>query len=172
MLLALLYVGTAQADDRVGDIITTGTVAATPAAVVEVLTDLETFGKLLPTECVGYFKVGITPKGRGAQATLRYDMAAMHRKLEMTVSRVETGTMWLVDMDHAGSRGFISRWLMTPGEAGTTVKLTTPLNTPPWPFAAYFFDAVRPEWEACQAQFIQNVGAEAAKHLPEAVPGE
>lgn len=174
LALADLFVGpalageSAAATERVGDIITTAVVPATPAAMIDVLTDLPTFGTLLPADCVGLYKVGITPKGLGASATIRYDMAAMHRKLEMHVSRIERDTLWLVDMDHAGNRGFISRWLMTPGTEGTSVTLKTALNAPPWPFAAYFFDTIQPEWQDCQAQIVAAVGAKAAQAAPAA----
>lgn len=159
---------TPVATERVGDIVTTAVVPASPAAMIDVLTDLPTFGTLLPPDCVGLYTVGMTPKGLGAQATLRYDMAAMHRKLEMRISRIERESLWLVDMDHAGNRGFISRWLMTPTDAGTTVHLKTALNAPPWPFAAYFFDTVQPEWQDCQARIVTAVGARAAKAAPSA----
>lgn len=157
---------TPVATARVGDIVTTVLVPAAPGAIIDVLTDLPTFGTLLPTDCVGLYTVGLTPKGLGAQATLRYDMAAMHRKLEMRISRIERESLWLVDMDHAGNRGFISRYLMTPGDSGTTVTLKTALNAPPWPFAAYFFDTIQPEWQGCQARIIAAVGVKAGLAAP------
>jgi hypothetical protein len=132
--------------------------------MVAVLTDLDRMSTLFPADCVGLYKVGSPEKGVGAKATIRYDFAAMHRKLEMTVSRVETEGLFLVDWDHAGKRGFISRWVMTAGEGkSSAVKLNTPINAPPWPFAAYFFDVVQPEWQDCQTRLIAAVGAEAAK---------
>ena len=166
---ALLAPQAAADDARAGDLVNTQVVAASPAGMVDVLIDLPTFGRLLPPDCVGYFKVGLTPKGLGAQATVRYDMAAMHRKLELTVSRIERDEMWMVDMNHAGNRGFISRWVMVPGADGTAVTLKTPLNAPPWPFAGYFFDTVHPEWEGCQDRMITAVAAEALRLTPPVV---
>jgi NADPH-dependent ferric siderophore reductase len=128
-----------------------------------VLTDLARFSTALPSDCVGRFTVGVPASGKGAQARLRYDMAAMHRTLNMTVSRVDVQAgRAVVDHDHAGNRGFVSRWFMEAKEDGTHVKVTTPINAPPWPFTKYYFEAVKPEWDACQGRFVENVAMAAA----------
>lgn len=145
------------------DVTASGTVAASPQQVLSVLTDLPAVARVLPRECVGTFTVGTPSSGKGATALVRYDMAAMHRKLQLTVTRADDeGARVIVDWDHAGNRGFVTRWVVEAGEGGSAVKLSTPINPPPWPFTRYYYDAVKPEWDACQAQFIEAVGAEAA----------
>ncbi len=160
MIAALLFAGAAEAKDwPSADIVAEATVPASPEAMAAVLTDLARLGTLLPRECVGIWTVGSPASGTGATATVRYDMAAMHRKLVMTVTRAEAdASRAIVDWDHAGNKGFITRWTITAAEGGSTVKLASPLNPPPWPFTKYYFDAVKPEWDACQAQFIDVVG--------------
>lgn len=160
MIAALLFAVAAEAKDwPSADIVAEATVPASPEAVAAVLTDLARVGTILPRECVGAWVAGSPPSGQGATATVRYDMAAMHRKLVMTVTRVEAdASRALVDWDHAGNKGFITRWTVAATELGSTVKLASPLNAPPWPFTKYYFDAVKPEWDRCQAQFIEAVG--------------
>ncbi len=159
MIAALLFAVAAEAKDwPSADIVAEATVPATPEAMTAVLSDLARVGTLLPRECVGAWVVGSPPSGQGATATVRYDMAAMHRKLAMTVSRVEADdSRAIVDWDHAGNKGFITRWTITATDTGSTVKLASPLNPPPWPFTKYYFDTVKPEWEGCQLQFIEAV---------------
>ena len=85
-------------------------------------------------------------------------MAAMHRNLTFTITRVEADpSRSIVDFDHATNLGFITRWTLTPGESGTAVNVKTALNAPPWPFTGYYFAAIRPEWLSCQAELVQNV---------------
>ncbi|MBM4393821.1 MAG: SRPBCC family protein [Deltaproteobacteria bacterium] len=160
MIAALLFAVAAEARDwPSADIVNEGTVAASPEAMVAVLTDLARVGTLLPRDCVGQWTPGVPASGAGATAEVRYDMAAMHRKLNMTVTRVEADAgRALVDWDHAGNKGFVTRWTVTAAEGGSAVKLASPLNPPPWPFTKYYFDAVKPEWDACQAKFIAAVG--------------
>lgn len=147
----------------VADIVATASVAATPAEMLTVLVDLPRVGPLLPRECVGTWTPGTPSVGKGATAVVRYDMAAMHRKLAMTVTRADDeGQRVIVDWDHAGNRGFVTRWVAEASEGGSKVTLTTPINPPPWPFTAYYYQAVKPEWDRCQASFIAAVAAGAA----------
>ncbi len=142
------------------DMVTERVVAASPEAISAVLADLPRYATALPRECVGRFVVGTPATGKGARARVRYDMAAMHRTLDLTVSRLEVApSRAVVDFDHAGNRGFVSRWFLEVQPDGTHVKVTTAINAPPWPFTKYYFDAVKPAWDACQAQFVENVAA-------------
>lgn len=144
------------------DIVTEVVVAPGPEALAAVLTDLARFQKALPADCVSRFEPGPSTSGKGASARLRYDMGAMHRTLTFTISRLEvTPTRTIVDFDHATDRGFVTRWVLEPGEAGTTVRVRTALNPPPWPFTAYYFKGVHPEWTSCQARFVEGVAAQA-----------
>lgn len=158
LLLAVAAAFAADPAPPSPDVLTATTVAASPEAIVAVLTDLSRFQTALPPECVGRFVPGSPASGKGATARIRYDMAAMHRNLTFTITRVEADpSRSIVDFDHASNLGFITRWTLTPSEAGTAVSVKTALNAPPWPFTAYYFAAIRPEWTSCQAQIVQNV---------------
>lgn len=140
------------------DIVSEAVVAPSPEALAAVLTDTARFRQALPADCVSRFEPGPITVGKGASARLRYDMGAMHRTLTFTISRLEvTPTRTIVDFDHATDRGFVTRWVMEAGEGGTTVRVRTALNPPPWPFTAYYFSGVQPEWTSCQARFIDEV---------------
>ncbi len=158
MILLLAAALAAAPANPSADIVTEATVAPSPDALTTVLTDLDRFRKALPTDCVSVFEMGSIRAGKGATARVRYDMAAMHRALTMTVSRVEVlPERTIVDFDHATDRGFVTRWMMEPSATGTQVTIRTALNAPPWPFAAYYFKAVQPEWTDCQARFLTGV---------------
>jgi len=159
MLLALaVAVSYATEPAPRADIVTEMVVSPGPEALAGVLADLVRFQAALPPECVGKFTVGTPAAGKGARARLRYDMAGMHRALDMTLSRLDVEeTRAVVDFDHATNRGFTTRWFLERKEDGTHVTVTTALNPPPWPFTKYYFDAVKPEWDACQARIVANV---------------
>ena len=157
-LAAALAEPPAPAATPSADIVTEVTVAPPAEGLAAVLTDLARFRQALPPDCVGRFDVGAPAAGQGASARLRYDMAAMHRTLTFTLSRVEVAPLrTVVDFDHASDRGFVTRWTLTPVEGGTQVTVRTALNAPPWPFTAYYFGAVQPEWATCQRQFVEGV---------------
>lgn len=159
MLLSLLLPAALAADPpSSADIVSERVVSASPEALAAVLLDLSRYATALPPACVGRLKIGTPATGLGAKARIRYDMAAMHRNLDMTVSRADvSATRAVVDFDHASDRGFITRWFLESQADGTHVKVTTAINPPPWPFTKYYFDAVKPEWDTCQGQIVENV---------------
>ncbi len=130
-------------------------VPAPPEAVFSHLLDLGHLRAIFPTDCVGLWEPGERTFGEGANAIVRYDMAAMHRKLPMTLVRAEAPR--LIDLDHLGNRGFVTRWTLTPEGEATRVSLVTPLNAPPVPFRGYFQNVVRPEWLACYTRTLENL---------------
>ncbi|MSQ01399.1 MAG: hypothetical protein EXR71_05835 [Myxococcales bacterium] len=145
------------------DIVTEGVVSPGPDALTAVLTDLDRYRTAFPSDCVGLFKLGAPSAGQGATARVRYDMAAMHRALTMTISRIEIlPGRTVVDFDHATDRGFVTRWVMEPVDTGTQVRIRTALNAPPWPFAAYYRKAVQPEWTDCQGRVLAGVAKAAS----------
>ncbi len=145
------------------DIVASAQVSVSPTEMLALLVDLPRIGPTLPRDCVGLWTPGTPSSGVGATARVRYDMAAMHRKLDLSVTRADDqGQRVIVDWDHAGNRGFVTRWVVESAEGGSTVTLTTPINPPPWPFTAYYFGAVKPEWDTCQVAFIAAAAGEAA----------
>ena len=156
MLLFLLPVAFAgKWDGAETDVYAERVVAAPPEAVFSYLLDLGHLRAIYPTDCVGLWEPGERTFGEGANAIVRYDIAAMHRKLPMTLVRAEAPR--LIDLDHLGPRGFVTRWTLTPEGEGTKVRIETPLNAPPPPFRGYFQNVIRPEWTDCYARTLENL---------------
>lgn len=160
MVLAL-WIGGAWAGKWEGenpDIRAERVIAATPAQLSVVLTDLEQVRRLWSAACVGVWEEvpGAAKAGKGAQIEARYDMAAMHRTLVMTVSAIAVN---YIDHDHPGKKGFTTRYVFTDLSAGgapsTRVEMKTPIYAPKWPLTSYYYRAVKPEWEACQAEVLE-----------------
>ncbi|MCO4744655.1 MAG: SRPBCC family protein [Proteobacteria bacterium] len=144
VLLASALAASPYADAN-ADVVTSATVPAPREAVHAALEDLDTFKAILP--CASDWAFGSVRKGQGASVELTYDVASMHRRLTAVVSKTEAPR--LVDFDHAGNKGFVTRWKLTEQADGTLVELTTYLNAPPWPFRKVYFKRVQPAWEAC-----------------------
>jgi hypothetical protein len=156
MILMLMPVALAgKWDGTPSDIQAEQVVSAPPETVFTHLLDLTHLRAIFPTDCVGYWEPGSRSFGEGANAIVRYDMAAMHRKLPMTLSRAEAPRF--IDLNHPGGRGFVTRFSLTPVESGTNVRILTPLNPPPWPFEGYFYNVVRPAWTDCYVRTLQNL---------------
>lgn len=161
MLPALLTLGlssgpaVADADTspQSSDIVAIRSIAASPEAVVAVLSDLHRVETLWPADCTRDWLHGAVSAGPGASAELTYTMGPMRRRLAATLSRVEAGRF--VELDHAGKRGFITRWVLTPGELGTSVEAHTWIQPPPWPFGKLYTNRVQPVWQGCQEGFLE-----------------
>jgi uncharacterized protein YndB with AHSA1/START domain len=136
-------------------------VPAAPEVVFQHLLDLANLRAMFPTDCVGLWEPGERTFGEGANALVRYDMAAMHRKLPMTL--VHADAPRTIDLDHLGNRGFVTRFTLTPVEGGTNVRIDTPLNAPPWPLDGYYFRVVQPEWQGCYQRALGNLATNVTK---------
>ena len=141
------------------DIQTDTHVAAGPEAMAAVLTDLLRVKSVADPACLGRFELGAPTAGVGATAQVRYDMAAMHRNLTLTVTRGDVSpARAIVDWSHPTNLGFTTRWVVDAvPEGGSHVTVQTGLYAPGWPFTRYFMAAVRPEWTACQAALTAAV---------------
>jgi uncharacterized protein YndB with AHSA1/START domain len=162
--MPLLLLGSALAspwDGKDPDVRAEAVVSASPEQVYAVLTDLKLLRKATPETCVGRWELGTKTVGPGSTATVRYDMAAMHRNLVMALTNAEPS--WKVEFEHAGNTGFITQWTLTVEGGGTKVSMTSLLEAPPWPFKAYYYETVQPTWAWCQAQMIAGVGRLAAE---------
>ena len=164
MLTALFWIGGAWAGERAGkwdgedpDIRNERVIASAPARIAAVLSDLEQVRALWPEDCTGVWTPGRTSKGKGATASVRYDIAAMHRTLELEITAIAVN---YIDHDHAGKKGFTTRYIFTAlggAEGGDTTKveMRTPLYAPKWPLTGYYFRVVKPEWERCQTAVLE-----------------
>lgn len=157
MLLLLVPLALAgKWDGAETDIYAERVVPAPRDAVFAYLLDLAHLRAIFPTDCVGLWEPGIRTFGEGASAIVRYDVAAMHRKLAMTLVRADAPS--LIDFDHLGPRGFITRWSLSENESGgTKVRIETPLNAPPDPFRGYYQNVVRPGWIECYSRTLDNL---------------
>ncbi len=86
-------------------------------------------------------------------AEVTYRVMSFRRRLQARV--VERDPQHVIELDHAGPKGFVTRVLLEPEPGGSTaVTLITYLNPPGWPFRSYYFDTVKPAWEACYEQAL------------------
>ncbi len=134
------------------DIKASKVVAAPAASLIAHVLDLRNLQQLWPEDCVGVWELGDRTFGEGASAAVRYDMGLMHRRLTMTLARVEAPRY--VEYDHAGKRGFVTRFLFTESESGTEVRLESYFAGPPRPLLGYYHQVVKPEWQACHARVL------------------
>lgn len=150
MLVALWAVGVAFGnpwEGRVADVSSTRGIPAPADAVYAQLVDFEALQQVFPADCATEWAVGPEHAGVGARAVVTYRMASLKRRLTATLSKAEPDRV--VDLDHEGKKGFVTRFELAPAANGTRVTLTTFLNQPPWPFRGVFFNRVRPAWIDC-----------------------
>lgn len=160
--LALLLSAPAHADDVDGkqegsDIVATGIVHAPPEVVSPRLADLDEVILVAPETCMRRWEVGPDVAGVGATFEVTYLLEAFRRRLKGTVTKDEVGR--LVEWDHAGNRGFVTRWSFEAVEGGTQVRAHTFIMAPPRPLRRYYTNRVQPAWVACYEELIQALDA-------------
>lgn len=120
---------------------------------VQLLSDVERLSDILPSQCVR----NLSGSGRsiGARFGITYTMGWWKRSLEATVTRanVEQGVEW----DHHGNRGFVTRWTFKSDESTGQLAVKTWIQSPPWPFKRMYFKRIKPKWELCYRQALDNV---------------
>lgn len=154
-----LLVGVAFAGkyaDREADIVAERVVQATPEAVYAELTDLTQLQALFPPTCADWGGP-FTGDGVGAKAIVTYKAGGMMRRLDAVVSKAEPSR--LLDLDHPGGKGFVTRFELTPSGEGTRVKLTTFLNPPPSFVRAQYYNKVLPAWQGCHERTLSALDA-------------
>lgn len=169
-LLALLpaaFAGGRYAN-AVADVSASTTIAAPPEQIFSYLLDFKNVQATIP--CIGKWELSQRTFGEGASAMVRYDVAAMHRKLPVSLSRADAP--YRIDLEHLGNLGFTTVITLKDQSAGgppnTLVSILTPLNPPPWPFRPYYYNAVQVEWKQCYVDTLKNVAA--ALNAPKAAP--
>ena len=123
--------------------------------------DLQTWETLYPADCVKEWLNSTQTAGVGGRARVTYTIGAMRRRLTVEVSKVEDGL--LVDLDHLGNKGFVTRVHID----GEVVRLETFVNPPPWPLRSYFYEKLQPEWTRCQESALETLVA-TAESMPSA----
>jgi hypothetical protein len=139
------------------DIRASAVLPGTPEALFGHVLELKNVQALWPTDCIGTWELGERTFGEGASAAVRYDIGMMHRPLTMTLARADANRY--VELDHAGNKGFVTRFLFTAVEGGTEVKLESYFAGPPKLLLGYYHRVMKPEWEGCHARVLKALGA-------------
>ena len=140
------------------DIEATRAFSGDAAAVMQVLSDVERLPALFPPTCTR--KWDGKGAGIGSRFEVTYTMGWWKRRLEATVTRVDShqGVEW----EHHGRKGFITRWTVEPSEEGGLIRVKTWMQPPPWPFKRTYYRRIKPKWELCYRQaldvLVQQVG--------------
>jgi hypothetical protein len=130
-------------------------VNASPMEIYETVVDLRKLSEIFPATCVQDWALSGQTAGVGARGRVTYRFEKLKRRLTVTISKAEPGRY--VELDHLGSKGFISRWLMQENGATTMLSLETFMNPPPWPFKGYYYQAIQPKWRACYELTLDNL---------------
>jgi hypothetical protein len=148
--------------DRTADVTATGSVGAAPPAVFELLRSTRTLPGLFPGDCATNWNVDDAMDGVGAKFSVQYRAGSMRRSLRGMVSRAD-GTRsdgkHIVELDHDGAKGFVTRFTIDPEGSGSSVTMTTYLNPPPWPFRKVFYTKIQPGWTTCHERALVNLDA-------------
>ena len=103
-----------------------------------------------------------TPEAEGVDSGgVQRFVEALEKRIDAVHSRSDPPR--LVEIEHLGSKGFFTRFTLTPEGDGVKAVMTTYLNAPPWPFRKYYYTEVRPIWVQCQIDALQALDAAAAK---------
>lgn len=152
-----LWAGLALAgrwDGEDPDIQAHAVIHASPEAVYGVLSETDALERVLGDHCAADFDYG-SRKDPEADVRLTYEMEGFSRRLDAKWSRLEPNR--IVEIDHLGKKGFVTRFTLSEAEGGTRVEVLTPLNPPPWPFKRYFFTNVRPVWAQCYVDGLKEL---------------
>lgn len=137
------------------DVKASRTLPFSQALVFNHLLDLRNHEALWSADCVIKWVHGNANIGQGANAEVVYVPGLMRRKLAMTLSRAKGSR--LIDIEHAGNKGFTTRWTVEPQGAGARVDIHTYINPPPKPFDRVYFTNVRPKWQVCHDQALATL---------------
>lgn len=145
MIVPLILSMIAVADDSESDVTATAILDRPRTEVAAHLRSTADLASLLPEACVSDWEHGVTPMG---PARMTYRILSFKRRL--TAKIVERDPDHVIELDHEGTKGFVTRFELKVVEpARTEVTITTYLNPPGWPFRRYYADKVKPLWTAC-----------------------
>ncbi len=141
-------------DGETGDVEVEATVPAPASQVHAELADLQTFRDLLPEHCATDWVLRSPTQGVDATAEVKYTLGPLRRRLTAVITRDEPGRLFQIE--HAGNRGWYTRFTYEEGATDdtTVVTLLTPLNPPPWPFRGPFFRKVKPAMTHCYTEAL------------------
>lgn len=151
MIVPILLSMIAFADDSDSDVTATAILEHPRSELAAHLRSTTGHEALLPASCVSEWEHGLQPTG---PARMTYRILSFKRRL--TAKIVERDPDHVIELDHEGSKGFVTRWVLDEVAPGRTqVTLTTYLNPPGWPFRRYYSEKVQPLWTECYVQALQ-----------------
>lgn len=144
-------------------------IEAEPGAVYAAVSDLRVLEELSPDECAQDWDHGPTSVGEGATASVTYRWDVVRRRLDATITAATPDR--LVDITHAGNKGFTTRFALEDVEGSTRVTITSYVAPPPWPFREKYYLTIRPVWTNCYVETLANLAArvEGAPLSPEVI---
>ena len=135
-----------------GDVVNLRVLRAPPERIAPALSDTRSIEQLLPARCGFDWKHGEHPLG---PADLMYNIKSFQRRLVVLLTVKQKNR--LIEMDHLGPKGFVTEFKLDPIGETTQVTITTYLNPPGWPMTKYYFSTVKPRWEQCYSEFLDNL---------------
>jgi hypothetical protein len=164
-MIWLLLIAFASADEFPdSDIEAKASIDAPAPAIHSALQDLNNLAQLYPEDCLEDWVFAQRTHGVGAKAMVTYRAGRMKRRLGMTIQEVKVGMnaegkVSVVDLDHAGDKGFVTRWTVREIEDGSEVTIHTYINAPGWPLRRYYHRSVQPKWTECYDRTLANLPA-------------
>lgn len=143
------------------DVVADRLMPQSPDRIYAHLLELRNHEALWGEGCSKNWVFGQVTQGPGASAQLVYVPSLMHRKLTATLSKAVPDRS--IDIDHAGNKGFVTRWTLTPEGDGTRVSVHTYVEAPPKPFVNTYYKRVQPAWTTCHQQALDALEKRVAR---------
>jgi hypothetical protein len=137
------------------DVVADAALRSSTQRVFLYLSDVRRYGHLYPSDCGKKFATSADPNGEGAATRFVHKTGPLSRRIVAVISRVEEHR--LVEIDHGGARGFITRFTIEEVGEGSAVTMTSYQNMPPWPVRGVYFNQVQPAWQGCQQRMLANL---------------
>jgi hypothetical protein len=151
--------------DLPGDVQSTHSVAADPAAVLSEISDLQRLFAAYPEGCVARVEPSVRTGGVGGRVVATWTPSVMNRRLTFDIKKVEPG---YIQIEALTDRGFTVRYTVTAEGDGARLDAHAYISPPPWPFRRIWHEDVAPAWRACDA----GLAASLAAKLPKPAPAE
>ena len=145
------------------DVVAEVQIDAPATEVSDYLSRLDQVSEIFPEDCAQDWIVGPELQAPHAMGEVVVRAALLKRRLAVTYGEVIPSR--IVDLDHTGDKGFVTRFELVSDvdfprnsdEKGTTVIMTTFLSPPNWPLKKYFERKIHPAWVDCHRRTLENL---------------
>ncbi len=145
------------------DVVADVLIDAQATEVSDYLSRLDQVSEIFPEDCAQDWIVGPELQAPHAMGEVVVRAALLKRRLAVTYGEVIPGR--IVDLDHTGDKGFVTRFEIISdvdlpkniGGTGITVVMTTFLSPPNWPLKRYFERKIHPAWLDCHRRTLENL---------------